>query len=42
MIDISRQIVMKPINEIKPYVRNPRKNEKNCKAVGGYYSKGWL
>lgn len=27
-MEISKQIVMKKIDEIKPYVRNPRKNEK--------------
>lgn len=28
MIKVENQIVMKRINEIKPYIRNPRKNEK--------------
>lgn len=33
MIDVSKQIVMKPISEVKPYVRNPRKNEKTVKLL---------
>ena len=33
MIDVSKKIVMKPINEVKPYVRNPRKNEKTVKLL---------
>lgn len=33
MIDVSKQIVMKPINEVKPYIRNPRKNEKTVKLL---------
>lgn len=36
-IVVEKQIVMKPINEIKPYVRNPRKNDKTvellCKII---------
>ena len=27
-IDVSKEIVMKKINEVKPYIRNPRKNDK--------------
>ena len=37
MIKIEDTIVMKPINEIKPYIRNPRKNDKTvellCKVI---------
>lgn len=33
MIDVSKNIVMKPINEVKPYIRNPRKNEKTVKLL---------
>lgn len=33
MIDVSKNIVMKPISEVKPYVRNPRKNEKTVKLL---------
>lgn len=33
MIDVSKSIVMKPISEVKPYVRNPRKNEKTVKLL---------
>ena len=33
MIDVSKQIVMKPISEVKPYIRNPRKNEKTVKLL---------
>jgi len=33
MIDVSKKIVMKPITEVKPYVRNPRKNEKTVKLL---------
>lgn len=33
MIDVSKKIVMKPISEVKPYVRNPRKNEKTVKLL---------
>lgn len=33
MIDVSNKIVMKPISEVKPYVRNPRKNEKTVKLL---------
>jgi site-specific DNA-methyltransferase (adenine-specific) len=36
-IDVSKQIVMKKLNEVKPYVRNPRKNDKTvdllCKII---------
>lgn len=33
MIDVSKEIIMKPITEVKPYVRNPRKNEKTVKLL---------
>lgn len=33
MIDVSKKIVMKPISEVKPYIRNPRKNEKTVKLL---------
>jgi hypothetical protein len=33
MIDVSKKIVMKPITEVKPYVRNPWKNEKTVKLL---------
>ena len=33
MIEVSKKIVMKPISEVKPYVRNPRKNEKTVKLL---------
>lgn len=33
MFEVSKKIVMKPINEVKPYVRNPRKNEKTVKLL---------
>lgn len=36
-IRVEKEIVMKPINQIKPYVRNPRKNDKTvellCKII---------
>jgi len=36
-IMVEKEIVMKPINQIKPYVRNPRKNDKTvellCKII---------
>lgn len=32
-IQIENQIVMKKINEIKPYVRNPRKNDKTVELL---------
>lgn len=33
MIEVSKKIVMKPISEVKPYIRNPRKNEKTVKLL---------
>ena len=33
MFEVSKKIVMKPINEVKPYIRNPRKNEKTVKLL---------
>ena len=33
MIEVSKQIVMKPISEVRPYVRNPRKNDKTIKLL---------
>lgn len=36
-IAVEKEVVMKPINQIKPYVRNPRKNDKTvellCKVI---------
>ena len=32
-IEVSKEIVMKPINEVKPYVRNPRKNDKTVEQL---------
>lgn len=32
-IRVENKIVMKPINEIKPYVRNPRKNDKTVELL---------
>ena len=32
-MNIASQIVMKPISEIKPYIRNPRKNDKTVKLL---------
>ena len=32
-IEVSKEIVMKPVNEIKPYVRNPRKNDKTVEQL---------
>ena len=36
-IKIENQIVMKKVNEIKPYIRNPRKNDRTvellCKII---------
>ena len=36
-INVEKQIVMKKINEVKPYIRNPRKNDKTvellCKII---------
>lgn len=33
MVDVAKNIVMKPINEVKPYIRNPRRNEKTVKVL---------
>lgn len=33
MIDVSKEIVMRPIETVKPYIRNPRKNEKTVKLL---------
>ena len=33
MINVSDEIIMKPISEVKPYVRNPRKNDKTVKLL---------
>lgn len=33
MIDVSKNIVMKPISEVKPYIRNPRKNDRTVKLL---------
>lgn len=32
-IDVSKKIVMMPINKVKPYVRNPRKNDKTVAVL---------
>ena len=32
-INVSNTIVMKKINEIKPYIRNPRKNDKTVQLL---------
>lgn len=36
-IAIEKEVVMKPVNQIKPYIRNPRKNDKTvellCKVI---------
>ena len=33
MINVSDKIIMKPINEVRPYIRNPRKNDKTVKLL---------
>ena len=33
MIEVSKNIIMKPISEVKPYIRNPRKNDKTVKLL---------
>ena len=32
-MNVSKEIVMMPISKVKPYVRNPRKNDKTVKLL---------